>query len=55
MLSAFLPDETYFRLMRYERYGIFVLLLLSFTGVGDGIISRAILAVYSALLTLFFA
>lgn len=55
VLAAFLPDETYVRLMRYERYGILVLLLLSFAGVGDGIISRAILAVYSAFFTLFFA
>lgn len=55
VLAAFLPDETYVRLMHYERYGILVLLLLSFAGVGDGIISRAILAVYSAFFTLFFA
>ena len=55
VLAAFLPDSAYVRLMHYERYGILVLLLLSFAGVGDGIISRAILAVYSAFFTLFFA
>ena len=54
VLAAFLPDRQYGLLMRYERYGILVLLVLSFAGIGSSLISRGILGVYSALLTLFF-
>ena len=54
VLGAFLSDRTYFTLMRYERYGMLVLLALSFLGVGDGFISRAILGVYGAMFNLFF-
>ena len=54
VLAAFLPDRQYIALMRYERYGILVLLVLSFAGIGSSLISRGILGVYSALLTLFF-
>ena len=42
MLAAFLPDEAYVRLMRYERYGIFLLLALSWLGVTGGLIDGAI-------------
>ena len=54
VLAAFLPDRQYIAQMRYERYGILVLLVLSFAGIGSSLISRGILGVYSALLTLFF-
>ena len=54
VLAAFLPDRKYIALMRYERYGILVLLVLSFAGIGSSLISRGILGVYSALLTLLF-
>ena len=54
ILAAFLPDRQYIALMRYERYGILVLLVLSFAGIGSSLISRGILGVYSALLTFFF-
>jgi len=54
VLGAFLSDRAYFTLMRYERYGMLVLLALSFLGVGDGFISRAILGVYGAIFNLFF-
>ena len=54
ILGAFLSDRAYFTLMRYERYGMLVLLALSFLGVGDGFISRAILGVYGAMFNLFF-
>lgn len=46
VLGAFLPDRTYFGLMRYERYGMLALLALSFFGVTGGLISGAILGVY---------
>ena len=42
VLAAFLPDRTYFQLMRYERYGMLLLIFLSFQGVGGGTISAAI-------------
>lgn len=54
VLGALLPDETYFRIMRYERYGMLALILLSFTGVGSGVISRGIMAVYGRLFNLFY-
>lgn len=54
VLGAFLSDRAYFTLMRYERYGMLVLLALSFLGVGDGFISRSILGVYGAMFNLFF-
>ena len=54
VLAAFLPDRAYVTLMRYERYGILVLLVLSFVGIGSSLISRGILGVYSALLSLIF-
>lgn len=54
VLGAFLSDRAYFTLMRYERYGLAVLLVLSFLGVGDGFISRAIMTVYAAMFNLFF-
>ena len=54
VLVAFLPDRQYITLMRYERYGIVVLLVLSFVGIGSSLISRGILGIYSALLSLIF-
>ncbi len=46
VVGAFLPDRAYFTLMRYERYGMAVLLILSFTGVTGRLISGAIDRVY---------
>jgi Zn-dependent protease len=54
VLAAFLSDRQYITLMRYERYGIVVLLVLSFVGIGSSLISRGILGIYSALLSLIF-
>ena len=54
VLAAFLPDRAYITLMRYERYGILALLVLSFLNVGSISISRAIYAVWSAMYSLFF-
>lgn len=54
VLGALLPDEAYFRVMRYERYGMLVLVLLSFTGVGGSLINRGIMAVYGGLFNLFY-
>lgn len=54
VVGAFLPDQAYFTLMRYERYGMIVLLLLSFTNVSGRFISSAINGVYAMLINLFF-
>ncbi len=35
ILLAILPDDTYFKLMQYERYGMLALLVLMFAGVFD--------------------
>ena len=54
VLFSLLPEKAYYTLMRYERYGMLVLILLSFTNVGGGVLSRAILAVYTGLVNLIF-
>lgn len=54
VLGAFLPDTTYFGLMRYERFGMFLLLALSWFGVTGDLISGAILGVYRFFFELFF-
>lgn len=54
VLGAFLPDQAYYRLMRYERYGMIVLLALSFIGIGASLISNGIYAIYGGLFNLFY-
>lgn len=39
VLFSFLSDEAYYKLMRYERYGMILLFLLIFTGATSGILS----------------
>ena len=53
VLTALLPDNAYYRLMRYERFGILLLLVLSFTGVGGNLISGAINGVFQGLVSVF--
>ena len=52
VLGAFLPDRTYFGLMRYERYGMLLLLALSWFGVTGDLINGAILGIYGFFLEL---
>lgn len=54
VLGAVLPDAVYFNIMRYERYGMLALILLSFTGAGGTLINGAITAVYTGLFNLFY-
>ncbi len=42
VLFAFLPDQSYRMLMRYERYGMILLWALVALGVGDGVLTPAI-------------
>lgn len=50
VLAAILPDRAYDLLMRYERYGMILLLILALTNVTGNLISGAISAVYTALI-----
>ena len=52
VLGGLLPDRTYFALMRYERYGMLLLMLMSFADVGSGVINRGIAAVYGVMINL---
>lgn len=54
ILAVLLPDGAYETLMRYERFGILLLLALSWFGVGDGFMSRAIYGVYYRMFELFY-
>lgn len=54
VVGALLRDDVYFKLMRYERFGMLALLAISFLGIGDGFISTAINGVYGAFFNLFF-
>ena len=52
VLFAFLPDRAYLTLMRYVKYGMAVLFVLVWLGVGDNILSEGIYQVYSFLINL---
>lgn len=54
ILAVFLPDRIYYTLMRYERYGMILLLLLSISDFGGDFIGNAIYAVYSGMVNLIF-
>ena len=49
VLAALLPDRLYFRLMRIERYGMLLLLVLALTNVGGGLINRGIYGIWTGL------
>lgn len=58
LLSAFLPNRLYYKLMRYERVLFYVILALVITGVLGGPIdtaTNAILGVFTNLIELFFS
>ena len=54
VVAVFLPDDAYAMLMRYERYGFLVLLALSYFGFMSGMMTNAIIGVFSMLYNLFF-
>lgn len=47
VLFALIPDQAYFRLMRYERYGMILLIILAYTGVTGHFLSNIIDTVFS--------
>ena len=54
VLFALLPERAYYALMRYERYGMVLLLLLVWLDVGSSALSNGIYAVYQWMAGLFF-
>lgn len=52
VLFALIPDESYQKLMQYERYGMILLILLAYTGVTGNYLSTAIGAVFDWFLVL---
>ncbi len=48
LLAAFLPDRLYYRIMQYERYLYFAVIILVFTGVLDRPLSFIISGILSA-------
>ncbi len=54
LVTAFLPDYLYWKLMAIERIGILILLAVSLLGLGGNFIGTAIYWVYGMLLNLFF-
>lgn len=54
VLGVLLPDRAYFTLMRYEHYGMILLLVLSFVGVGGSAVGQVIFQVYEGLVYLIF-
>lgn len=54
VVAVLLPDRIYYQLMRYERYGILVLLALSWLGVTGDLIGNVIFGAYSTLFNLFY-
>lgn len=54
VLFALLPERAYLVLMRYERYGMLVLLLIVWLDLGGSYLSNAIRSVYLWMAGLFF-
>ena len=52
--AVLLPDTAYVRLMRYERYGMLLLLLLSFFHLTGNLIGDAIVGIYQLFFNLFY-
>ena len=52
VLFAFLPQKLYWKLMRYERYGMILLVVLVWLGAMDGVLTTAVDAVSNFVLRL---
>lgn len=51
VLFSFLPNDIYNKLMRYERFGMILLLIIVFTGVSTSFLTNAVDWVFSGLFT----
>ena len=49
VLYSFMSEESYYKLMRYERYGMILLFVLVFSGALDGTLGRAVSWVFDKL------
>ena len=54
VLFSVLPDDKYFKLMQYERYGMLLLAVILMTGVFSPFLSRAVELVFNTLFGLAF-
>ena len=54
VLFSLLPERAYYTLMRYERYGMLILLLIMWLDIGGRYLSNAIYTVYLWMAGLFF-
>lgn len=54
VLFSLLPEKAYYTLMRYERYGMLVLLVIVWLDIGGNFLSNAIAGVYNWMAGLFF-
>ncbi len=54
VLFSFLPEKAYMFLMRYERLGMILLMVIIWSNIGDDYLGSAISAVYYAMCGLFF-
>ena len=54
VLFSLIPDEAYMKLMRYERYGMIILVVLAYTGVTGSFLSNIIGTVFDWFTALFF-
>ena len=54
ILFSLLPERAYYPLMRYERFGMLILLLIVWLDVGGNYLSNAILTVYNWMAGVFF-
>ncbi|MCI8808777.1 MAG: site-2 protease family protein [Oscillibacter sp.] len=54
VLGGFLPDASYFKIMRYERYGMLLLLFLAYIGLTSRLVGNCIYNVYSLMFHLIF-
>ena len=54
VLFSLLPEKAYYTLMRYERYGMVIMLLIVWLDLGSSYLSAAILTVYQWMAGLFF-
>ncbi len=51
VLFSFLPDDMYYKLMRYERFGMILLIIIVVTGVSTSFLTNAVEWVFSGLFT----
>ena len=52
VLFSFLSDKAYWKLMRYEKYGMIILLIVVATGVGSPILGRLTSGLFDSLFSL---